>query len=242
MMVVEKSAKTVEEAVKAALEELNTDEDKVTVEVLEQPSKGIFGLIGSKHAKVRVTLKEEKAAEKVKEPVKEALKETPRESKRERKEVRILDYTLEKEKAKRFLRDVLEAMGIKAEIRLKDTDEGLYINLSGPKMGIIIGRRGQTLDSLQYLVSLVVNKDKERDGFVKVILDTEDYRRKREETLQRLAKRLADRVQKTGKKVELEPMNPYERRIIHYTLQEFDDITTFSEGEEPYRKVIIAHK
>lgn len=234
MKMVEKSAKTVEEAVKSALEELKADKENVDIEILEQPSKGIFGLLGGKPAKVRVSLKEVK--------VPEIVKETVKESKREKKETRILDYTLEKEKAKKFLRDVLQAMDIKAEIRLKDTNEGLYINLSGPKMGIIIGRRGQTLDSLQYLVSLVVNKDKDRDGFIKVILDTEDYRKKREETLQRLAKRLADRVQKTGKKVELEPMNPYERRIIHYTLQEFNDITTFSEGEEPYRKVIIAHK
>ncbi|HRU42513.1 MAG TPA: RNA-binding cell elongation regulator Jag/EloR, partial [Candidatus Diapherotrites archaeon] len=149
---------------------------------------------------------------------------------------------LEKERARKFLRDVLEAMDIKAEIRVKDINESLYINLSGPKMGMIIGRRGQTLDSLQYLVSLVVNKDKERDSFVKVILDTEDYRRKREETLQRLAKRLADRARKTGKNIELEPMNPYERRIIHSTLQEVEGITTFSEGEEPYRKVIISNK
>jgi spoIIIJ-associated protein len=234
MMMVEKSAKTVDEAVKSALEELKADKENVDIEILEQPSKGIFGLLGGKPARVRVTLKEVKAPEIVKETVKEP--------KKEKKETRILDYTLEKEKAKKFLRDVMQAMDIKAEIRLKDTNEGLYINLSGPKMGIIIGRRGQTLDSLQYLVSLVVNKDKDRDGFIKVILDTEDYRKKREETLQRLAKRLAERVQKTGKKVELEPMNPYERRIIHYTLQEFNDITTFSEGEEPYRKVIIAHK
>lgn len=231
MIVVEKSAKTIEEAVNAALEELKAVRDNVIIEVLEQPAKGIFGLIGNKPAKVRVTLKEEKAPDKTKEFNKEV-----------KKEPRNLDYTLEKEKAKKFLRDVLEAMDIAAEIRLKDTAEGLYINLSGPKMGIIIGRRGQTLDSLQYLVSLVVNKDKEREGFVKVILDTEDYRKKREETLQRLAKRLAERVQKTGKKVELEPMNPYERRIIHYTLQEFADVTTYSEGEEPYRKVIISHK
>ncbi len=234
MMMVEKSAKTVEEAVQSALEELKADREKVDIEVLEQPSKGIFGILGSKHARVRVTLKEEKVSEKVVEKKKE--------KRTEEKEIRITDYALEKEKARKFLREVLEAMDIKAEIRMRDTNEGLYINLSGPKMGVIIGRRGQTLDSLQYLVSLVVNRDKERDNFVKVILDTEDYRRKREETLQRLAKRLAERVQKTGKRVELEPMNPYERRIIHSTLQEFEDITTFSEGEEPYRKVIISHR
>ncbi len=236
MIAVEKLAKTVDEAVQAALEELKVDRDKVEVEILEHPSKGIFGLIGSRPARVKVSVKEEKLPEKEKD------KKIEKAEKKEKKEIRITDYTLEKEKARKFLRDVLESMDIKAEIRVRDTNEGLYINIAGPKMGVIIGRRGQTLDSLQYLVSLVVNKDKERDSFVKVILDTEDYRKKREETLQRLAKRLADRVQKTGKKVELEPMNPYERRIIHSTLQEFDGITTFSEGEEPYRKVIISHK
>ena len=229
-MMIEKSAKTVEEAVQSALEELETDKNNVDIEVIEQPAKGIFGIIGSKNAKVRVTLKEKKAPEK------------KFEKGIENKEIRITDYTLEKERARKFLRDILEAMDIKAEIRVKDMNESLCINLAGPKMGVIIGRRGQTLDSLQYLVSLVVNKDKERDGFVKVILDTEDYRRKREETLQRLARRLAERVQKTGKRVELEPMNPYERRIIHSTLQEIEGITTFSEGEEPYRKVIISNK
>ncbi len=229
-MEVEKSAKSVEEAVQAAIEELKAERENVSVEILEQPAKGIFGIIGSKPARVRVTLKEEKApAEK-------------RDSKSENREIKITDFALEKEKARKFLRDVLEAMDIKAEIRIKEKDENLYINLSGPKMGVIIGRRGQTLDSLQYLVSLIVNKDKDRERFVKVILDTEDYRKKREETLQRLARRLAERVQKTGKSVELEPMNPYERRIIHFTLQEYEGITTFSEGEEPYRKVIISQK
>ncbi len=219
MMMVEKKARTVEEAVQSALEELETEKDNVDIEILEQPTKGIFGILGSKNAKVRVTLNEKKTIEK---SVKKEI---------ENKEIRITEYTLEKERARKFLREVLEAMDIKAEIRVKDINESLYINLSGPKMGMIIGRRGQTLDSLQYLVSLVVNKDKERDSFVKVILDTEDYRRKREETLQRLAKRLADRARKTGKNIELEPMNPYERRIIHSTLQ-----------EEPYRKVIISNK
>lgn len=230
MMMVEKTAKTVEEAVRSALEELKTDKENVEIEIIEQPVKGIFGIIGSKNARVRVTLKEKKATENIVE------KEI------EKTEIRITDYTLEKERARKFLRDILEAMDIKAEIRVKDVNESLYINLAGPKMGVIIGRRGQTLDSLQYLVSLVVNKDKEKESFVKVIIDTEDYRRKREETLQRLAKRLAEKVRRTGKKVELEPMNPYERRIIHSTLQGIEGITTFSEGEEPYRKVIISNK
>lgn len=232
---VEKSAKTIEEAIELALKELNASKDQVEIETLEQPSKGIFGLIGSKLAKVKVTLKEQP-----KETVK--LKEV-----RETRAVKTSEPGLpatqeDKAAAQKFLREVLDAMDIRAEIRVKLMEDSLYINLTGPKMGIIIGRRGQTLDSLQYLVSLVVNKDKGKEGYVKVILDTEDYRRKREETLVRLAKRLADTVVKTGKKVELEPMNPYERRIIHSALQNNEAISTYSEGEEPYRKVIIALK
>lgn len=238
MKFVEKSAKTIEEAIEIALKELNATKDQVEVAVLEQPSKGIFGF-GSRMAKVKVTIKEqpqpkEKEAVKVKEE---------KEARPVRGNEAGLPATQEdKNAAQKFLREVLDAMGIKAEIRIKSAEDSLHINLSGPKMGIIIGRRGQTLDSLQYLVSLVVNKDKGREGYIKVILDTEDYRRKREETLVRLAKRLADTVVKTGKKVELEPMNPYERRIIHSALQSNDRITTFSEGEEPYRKVVIAVK
>lgn len=235
MKFLEKSAKTIDEAIEHALKELNATRDQVEIEVLEQPSKGIFGLIGTRMAKVKLTMKEQP-----KEKVAVGTSEV-RETRPVRESGLGLSATAEdKNAAQKFLREVLDAMGIKAEIRTKSMNDSLYINLAGPKMGIIIGRRGQTLDSLQYLVSLVVNKDKGREGYVKVILDTEDYRRKREETLVRLAKRLADTVVKTGKKVELEPMNPYERRIIHSALQNNDRITTFSEGEEPYRKVVIA--
>lgn len=242
MKFLEKSAKTIDEAVASALKELNVGKEQVDIEVLEQPSKGIFGF-GSRLAKVKVIVKElpmEKEAPKPKEvrEIKEA-----REAKHVREYEPGLPATVEdKNSAQKFLREVLDAMGIRAEIRVKCNGDCLYINLSGPKMGIIIGRRGQTLDSLQYLVSLVVNKNKSKESYVKVILDTEDYRRKREETLIRLARRLADGVVKTGKKVELEPMNPYERRIIHSALQNNDKIATYSEGEEPYRKVIIALK
>ncbi|TAH64144.1 MAG: protein jag [Gottschalkiaceae bacterium] len=229
MIEVEKSAKTVDEAVKLALEELKAEKEQVEVEVLEYPSRGILGIIGTKLARVKVVKKEKDPLE-IKEKI------------FEKKDIRIVEYTFEKETAKKFLREVLTAMDIKAEIRLRDTKDGLYISLSGPRMGTIIGRRGQTLDSLQYLTSLVVNKDKDRENYVKVILDTEDYRRKREETLNRLARRLGDKVSRSGKKVELEPMNPYERRIIHSALQNYEDIITYSEGEEPFRKVIISHK
>jgi spoIIIJ-associated protein len=233
MRFIEKTAKTIEEAVQQALGELKVTKEEVEIEVLEQPSKGIFGLIGSKNAKVRVTVIE-------KVEIVEEVKDCNIAKDKVAKKDNIAQDDIER--AKKFLREVLDSMDIKAEIKVRFANDNLYINLSGPKMGIIIGRRGQTLDSLQYLVSLVVNKNKGKEGYLKVILDTEDYRRKREETLNRLANRLAEKVIKTGKRVELEPMNPYERRIIHSALQNYSDITTYSEGEEPYRKVIIAHK
>lgn len=145
------------------------------------------------------------------------------------------DYIYE---AKTFLRDVLNSMGIKAEIKIKEEDNVLKINLVGSDMGIIIGYRGETLDSLQYLVSLVVNKDQDTE-YKRVVLDTENYRAKREETLRRLANKTAFKVRKTGKSFKLEPMNPYERRIIHSALQNDLYVETFSEGEEPYRRVVI---
>lgn len=233
MKSVEKTAKTVEEAIESALKELGIAKDKAVIEILEQPNKGFFGLIGSRLARVKVYAVEEKpAAEPINENVKKA----------EEPKVKEAEKNGEKEAAYKFLREVLNCMDIKAEIKIKYTEAGLYINLTGPKMGIIIGRRGQTLDSLQYLVSLVVNKNKGKDDYVRVVLDTENYRAKREETLVRLAKRLADRVVKTRKKMELEPMNPYERRIIHSALQDYPGVITYSEGEEPNRKVIIACK
>lgn len=225
---VEKTAKTVEEAVELALNELGITKDKADIEILEQPNKGFLGLIGSRLAKVKVSIVEEK-------------EKTAELSTAETK-VQVTDKSDQKDAAYKFLREVLNCMDIKAEIKIRYTEKGLYINLIGPKMGIVIGRRGQTLDSLQYLVSLVVNKNKGKDDFVRVVLDTENYRVKREETLVRLAKRLADRVVKTRRKMELEPMNPYERRIIHSALQDYPGVITYSEGEEPNRKVIIACK
>ncbi len=204
---IEKTAKTVDEAIELALSELNITKGDAKIEILEQPSKGFLGFIGSKMARVKV-----------------APKETG------------------KDTAYKFLRDILNAMDVKAEIKIKIKGECLYVDFIGPRMGMIIGRRGQTLDALQYLVSLVVNKNKGRDEYIKVILDTENYRKKREETLIRLANRLANRAVKSNKKMELEPMNPYERRIIHAALQDYPGVITYSEGEEPNRKVIIACK
>ena len=137
--------------------------------------------------------------------------------------------------------DVLKSMDIKAEINIKEENDIINVNLSGEKMGLIIGYRGETLDSLQYLLSLVVNKN-HNNIYKKVVLDVENYRKKREETLIKVAQKVAYKVRKSKRPYKLEPMNPYERRIIHSTLQEFNDIITYSEGEEPFRRVIISLK
>lgn len=142
--------------------------------------------------------------------------------------------------AKQFLSELFAAMNLDVCIDARSGDKELNIDLSGDNMGIIIGKRGDTLDSLQYLTSLVVNH--ESDDYIKVILDTENYREKREEALLSLADRLAAKVARSGKKYTLEPMNPYERRIIHSRLQSSEDVTTFSIGEDPYRKVVISPK
>jgi len=140
--------------------------------------------------------------------------------------------------AKKFLTEVLQSMSMKAEINIRDENNEIRIDLIGPNMGLLIGYRGETLDSLQYLVSLVVNKSHDEE-YKRVILDTENYRAKREETLKRLASKIAYKVRVSGRVLKLEPMNPYERRIIHSTLQTDSYVYTFSEGEEPYRRVVV---
>ena len=148
----------------------------------------------------------------------------------------------EKPAVEDFLCKVFEAMGVKAEaeINFDEEEKTMNINLTGDDMGMLIGKRGQTLDSLQYLVSLVANKDS--DTYIKVKLDTENYRERRKETLENLAKNIANKVRRTRHSVALEPMNPYERRIIHSVLQNNKFVETHSEGEEPYRKVIVSLK
>lgn len=206
---IEKTAKTVQEAVSLALSELNVSEEDVDVEVLDEGNKGIFGLIGSKMARVIVTVKEQEQ--------------------QSRSDI-----------ARDFLTTVLRNMGVEAQISIDEDDENIVIDINGDDIGIIIGRRGETMDSLQYLTSLVVNKDYE--DYKRVILNVENYRQKREETLVKLANRLAEKVVKYRKPVTLEPMNPYERRIIHSTLQNHKYVETYSTGEEPKRKVVITLK
>lgn len=144
--------------------------------------------------------------------------------------------------AKNFLRDVFEAMNMEVAIDIQYDEVGktMDIELSGEEMGVLIGKRGQTLDSLQYLVSLVVNK--EADEYIRVKVDTEDYRARRKETLENLAKNIAYKVKKTRRAVSLEPMNPYERRIIHSALQNDKYIATHSEGDEPFRRVVVTYR
>lgn len=201
---VEKTGKTVQEAIFLALEELQAENEDVDIEVLEEGSKGLFG-IGGKVAKIRVTLKDTQLTE-----------------------------------AKRFLINVFSKMYVSVEIEAQEDDESILFNIKGEDSGIIIGRRGETLDALQYLTSLVANKN--RDDYKRVTVDIENYRKKREETLIRLANRLAERVERYKKDVTLEPMNPFERRIIHSTLQDNRYVETYSVGEEPNRKIVIRLK
>ena len=144
-------------------------------------------------------------------------------------------------RAQKFLMDVTDRMGVKVDVYVDDSKaDNLSIHMIGDTLGILIGRRGETLDALQYLTSLQVNKG--REGYIRVTLDTENYRAKREDSLRRLAQRMANRAVKTGRKVVLEPMNPYERRVLHTALQNHPAVTTHSEGEEPNRRVVIMLK
>lgn len=267
----EKWGTSIEEAVRLALEDLKLTRDDVDVIVLEEPSKGFFG-IGSKLAKVRVVkrkqeeVKEQEPEKVVPEPVikKEPLKkeyhkreERQHDSRKdfvktksyeEKNETRRLMIRqkpddlqeVQEHAALTFLKEVTEKMGLALNIRVYVNDSNVYIDMEGKDSGPIIGKRGQTLDAIQYLTSLVVNKD--QDKYIRVVVDAENYREKREKTLEQLANRLGDKVRRTGKSVRLEPMNPYERKVIHATLQNRNDIVTRSEGEEPYRRVIIELK
>ena len=189
--------------------------------------------------------KQEKKAEKEKEADRVEAFEEETEEKAQRPERKVAQLTPEEaqeamEKASKFMKDVFASIDMEVGVATNYTDEVLNVELSGDDMGILIGKRGQTLDSLQYLTSLVVNKGK--SGYTRVKVDTENYRSRRKETLENLAKNIAFKVKRTRRPVFLEPMNPYERRIIHSALQNDPYVTTHSEGEEPYRKVVVTLK
>ena len=311
----EASAKTKEEAIELGLQELGVSIGDVDVLVVEEGSKGLFGLLGSRPVKVRLTVKdseedplgdllEEKPARKAekkperkpekkpaekkpeekrpeekkpeekkteekkeeKQPEKKAAKKPEKKAEKkpeapaegEEPEEKPEPRTLEKPEvtmipadaldpespagvAKAFLSEITKLMGVEVSIEMGTDAEGnVYGYMEGDTLGILIGRRGETLDALQYLTSLKVNRG--REGYTRVTLDTENYRAKREDTLIRLANRMANRALRTGRKVSLEPMNPYERRIIHFALQQNEGVTTHSEGDEPNRHVVITTK
>ena len=208
---IETTGKNEEEAISAALRELGKGRDEVSVEILERSKSGFLG-IGAVPARVRVSY----------------------------------EYVESNaEKAEVFLKGLLERLGSDAVPVVESGvdekgEECLSVNLTGEKLGMLIGRRGETLDALQYLTSLNINRG--REEYLRVSIDTENYRAKREEALRKLAVRMAGRAKKSGRRVALEPMNPYERRILHSALQNDPDVTTHSEGEEPYRRVIITLK
>ena len=339
----EATAKTTEEAIEAGLEALGVSISDVVVDIIDEGSKGLFGLFGSRQAKVRLTVKEqeddpladllkdekparkperkpaqpkaekkaepkpekkekpeapkqEKKAEKKAEPKPEAPKAEADEAKTEEKKAEKkleekkerkprqprkkapkaegeksekAEKTEEKKplppkapakpiekpvvtmipneevtadsaagKAQSFLKELTHLMGVDVTVDVgNDTEGNIFVKMTGDTLGILIGRRGETLDALQYLTSLKVNRGQE--GYTRVTLDTENYRAKREDTLVRLANRMANRAVKTGRKVSLEPMNPYERRIIHSALQANEAVDTHSEGDEPNRHVVI---
>ena len=236
-------ARSVDEAIAEALTELGVNKEDVDIEIIQEPSKGFLGL-GSKEAVVKVTLKDTAPVSEVEEPeTKPEVKteaEVPAVSVKEPVTTGRYDSDKPEENAKQFIADVLGAMGIDVKIEARLEEDVIYVELEGDSMGIVIGKRGDTLDSLQYLTSLVVNKNLK--DYVKVTIDTENYREKRKEALIALSNRLAAKVAKSGRKFALEPMNPYERRIIHSNLQDNEDVTTFSIGQAPYRKVVIAPK
>ena len=255
------SAKTLDDAITEALIELGVTSDQLEYEVIEKGSAGFLG-IGMKQAVIKARKKvqepEKVVVEPVEKPVKPVKKEKPvkhsKPAKPAVKEVvkeEVAEKTEKKEAelakveettiaaCEKFVLDVLNAMDMDDVTVTSSIDEegALSINMDGKNMGILIGKRGQTLDSLQYLTNRVANKM--QDGYVRVKLDTEDYRRRRKETLENLAKNIASKVKRTRRTVSLEPMNPYERRIIHSALQADPAVSTHSEGEEPYRRVVV---
>ncbi|MNH88908.1 R3H domain protein [compost metagenome] len=197
------TGKTIDEAVKSGLQQWDVTEDRVKIQILEQPSRGFLGFFGTKEAKVEL------------EYIPDAFEE-----------------------ATLFLQDIFKTMQISITIDQHKDKEGAIFNMSGSELGMLIGKRGQTLDALQYLVNIVANRYSV--SHLRIILDAENFRERRKKTLQDLASRLANRVIKSKKEVILEPMNSQERKIIHAELQDHPVVKTFSKGEEPNRRVVIA--
>ena len=266
------SAKTVDDAITEALIQLGVTSDRLEYEVIEKGSAGFLGIgmkqaviearrkpepkeekveepvveepVKAEPKKVEAVQPQKAAEKKADEPKKAAFEkaveiEAKEEVKKETKLVEVQPQTIKA--VEDFLKNTMKAMDMEVELKTEiDQDGALCVDMSGEHMGILIGKRGQTLDSLQYLANRVANKHQE--GYVRVKLDTENYRARREETLRHLAKNIAHKVKRNRRPVALEPMNPYERRIIHSALQSDPYVMTHSEGEEPFRKVVITLK
>lgn len=246
------SAKTVDDAITAACQEFTVVSSKLDYEVLEEGSSGFLG-IGSKPAVIKARVKDESAVEK---EIKSANSKNYTANNSVAKDVteksEVKDTVVKslatkaagplEDVAKDFLKSVFTAMNmaVVVDVKYDAAERTMDIELNGEEMGVLIGKRGQTLDSLQYLVSLVVNRDE--DDYIRVKVDTENYRQRRKETLENLAKNISYKVKRTKRPVSLEPMNPYERRIIHSALQNDKYVTTHSEGEEPFRRVVVSLK
>ena len=235
----EKSAKTEDEALAAALAELGLERDDVSVEIVERAKSGFLG-IGASPAVIRVEYEVPDAPEVKPEPVHEA----PRPA--EKAEAPVAPaapkYTEGvKAATESFLSGLLERMGVRAEITIRDRENGgLLVELSGPGMGAVIGRRGETLDAIQHLTNYAVNRGSEKRCHISV--DAESYRAKREESLVRLAEKMAAKVVKYKRSMALEPMNSYERHVIHTALQNYEGVSTSSTGVEPNRRVVVSYE
>ena len=249
--VIEKTGKTVDEAIAAAAEELGVDKDELDVEVLEVPTKRLFGLFGETPAKIRAAVKEKPAPEvSIRNEELEIKNEQPAEPEENFEPILepspVEEETFDRDKiidaAEDFLQEVFATMKLEVIMKIEDeTEDSCLIELSGKGLGVLIGRRGQALDALQYLLNLAVNR-KNAEERIHFTLDVEDYRRRREQALIKLAKGVAERAIKTRRDVRLEPMNRHERKIIHTVLQDNDRVETHSAGEEPYRYIIVSPK
>ena len=256
-----KTAKTVDEAVREALTELNITRENAEIEVLDEGQKGFLGLIGSKDATVKVWPKVDETKSILNEIFNEdieaeksqdVVQNTDDELEFEKEEISTDEVdmeeaikTLDEENeeilsaAREFISKILETLELENIVEMELEDNTLNVNVNGDenRLGILIGKRGVTLDSIQYILNLIVNKKSSR--YIRVNLDSSGYRDKRKKTLENLAGKMANKVLKTGRSIKLEPMNSYERKIIHTALQDFEGVLTHSEGKDPFRKVVI---
>ena len=242
MRTVRITAKTIEAAVAEGLEKLGISREEAVVHVVEQPSSGLFGFIHKKMAVVDISAPDEEAEEDTVEEASPA-EEAPAEEKKAEREEPTFDPEEQKkvaEEAKTFLAGVFAGMHLAVTMECRMTEERIMINLVGDGLGILIGKHGQTLDALQYLTNLAAGKSFRHHYFI--LLDVENYRERRQDTLEALARRLAGKVKRTGEEIRLEPMAAGERRIIHLALQDDHAVSTDSEGEAPYRYVVIRPK